>query len=84
MIDNFIILPLIILLIFMCGYIRRLLDRVNDLENRAPTVIAIPVTTDNVQGLKEHFDWTKQKIQELESKYGTLNSRIKKIRRLIK
>ena len=84
MIDKFIIVPFIILLIIMCGYIRRLLDRVNDLEHRPPTVIAIPVTTDNVPGLKEHMDWTKQKIQELESKYGTLNSRIKKIRRLIK
>ena len=84
MIDKFIIVPLILLFIIMCGYIRRLLDRVNDLENRAPTVIAIPVTTDNVPGLKEHMDWTKQKIQDLESKYGTLNSRIKKIRRLIK
>ena len=74
----------VIFAIVICGYLKRILDRVNDLEHRSPTVLTLPIQIDNVPELKEHMDWTKQKIQDLESKYGTLNSRIKKIRRLIK
>ena len=74
----------VIFAIVICGYLKRILDRVNDLEHRTPTILTLPIQVKNVPELKEHMDWTKQKIQDLESKYGTLNSRIIKIRRLIK
>ena len=72
-----------VFLIIVCGYLKRILDRLHDLENRTPVVLTLPVSTENSPELKEHMEWVKAKIQKLDSKYGELNSRIKKVRRLV-